>query len=306
MTIFLRLLTVISLFVTLSTGQESFFQSKTVIIPHDEKRYRGGEDSADANDFVLTVADGVGDWRELGVDPGDFSRALTRSVIQQAEQHSELDTSHLLSQACNSAAQKHEGTSTLLVLKLIDYNQELRLEASNLGDSGYALFHVNPQNDTLEMYFRSPPQQKTHNFPYQCGASKGDDPAKAELFFHPDVREGDVVLAFTDGFHDNVFDSGMYHCIEEFTHGGLVTSLSGAADCLARKAYFLGKERNFQSPWMKDLKNFTESGIPTNSQLPRHFDFVGGKHDDITVTIAQIFASSEYRDLSANDTYFRA
>ena len=30
-----------------------------------------------------------------------------------------------------------------------------------------------------------------------------------------DVRDGDVVLVFTDGFHDNVFDSGMVHCIEE-------------------------------------------------------------------------------------------
>ena len=263
-----------------------------MIIPHDEKRYRGGEDSADVNDFVLTVADGVGNWSELGVDPGDFSRALTHSVIQQAEQHPELDTAHLLSQACHSAAQKYNGTSTLLVLKLVEDHQLLKLEASNLGDSGYALFHVNPSNDTLEMYFRSPTQQKTHNYPYQCGASKGDDPAEAELFEHADVREGDVVLAFTDGFHDNVFHSGMYHCVEEFTHTGLVTSLSGAADCLARKAYFLGKEKNYQSPWMKDLKNFTESGIPTNSRLPRDFDFVGGKHDDITVTVAQIFTSS--------------
>ena len=37
-----------------------FFQSKTVIIPHDTKLDRGGEDSADASDTLLTVADGVG------------------------------------------------------------------------------------------------------------------------------------------------------------------------------------------------------------------------------------------------------
>ena len=101
------------------------------------------------------------------------------------------------------------------------------------------------EDDTLEMYFRSPSQQKTHNFPFQCGGDAGDDPETAEKFLHEDVREGDVVLVFSDGFHDNVFDSGMYHCIEEQLYDGLVTSLSEAADCLARKAYFLGKNLEF-------------------------------------------------------------
>ena len=95
------------------------------------------------------------------------------------------------------------------------------------------------------MYFRSPTQQKTHNFPYQCGGEYGDDPAWAEKFLHEDVRDGDVVLVYTDGFHDNIFDSGMPQCIEEQLYDDLVVSLSTAADCLARKAYFLGKNTNF-------------------------------------------------------------
>jgi len=60
-----------------------------------------------------------------------------------------------------------------------------------------------------------------------------------------EVQDGDVVLVFTDGFHDNVFDSGMSQCIEEYTYNGLVTSMSAAADCLARKAYFLGLNPDF-------------------------------------------------------------
>ena len=47
------------------------------------------------------------------------------------------------------------------MLKLIE---DMKIQAANLGDSGYALFHV-LEDDTLEMYFRSPAQQKTHNFP---------------------------------------------------------------------------------------------------------------------------------------------
>ena len=116
-----------------------------------------------------------------------------------------------------------------------------------MGDSGYALFHV-LSDDTLEMYFRSPAQQRTHNFPYQCGSTpdggKGDDPMDADKYIN-EVRDGDVVLVFTDGFHDNVFESGMAHCIEEYTYNGLVTSMGAAADCLARKAYFLGKNPDF-------------------------------------------------------------
>ena len=71
----------------------SFFQSKTVIIPHDEKKHRGGEDAADSNDYVLAVADGVGGWANRGVNPGLYSAELTRSVIQFAEEQPDL-TAH--------------------------------------------------------------------------------------------------------------------------------------------------------------------------------------------------------------------
>ena len=57
-----------------------------MIIPHDDKRYRGGEDSADSNDFILAVADGVGGWALRGVNPGDFSMELTGAVVGMAEQ----------------------------------------------------------------------------------------------------------------------------------------------------------------------------------------------------------------------------
>lgn len=101
----------------------------------------------------------------------------------------------------------------------------MTIEGANLGDSGYALFHVE-DDDTLRMYFRSPSQQKSHNFPYQCGGASGDNPEQAEEFFHYDVQDGDVALVYTDGFQDNVYESGMFQCIEKMLKDGLVTSLS--------------------------------------------------------------------------------
>ena len=82
----------------------SFFQSKTVIIPHDDKRHRGGEDSADVNDFVIAVADGVGGWATRGINPGFFSMELTASVVGMAEINPESTAHELVFQACNHAA----------------------------------------------------------------------------------------------------------------------------------------------------------------------------------------------------------
>ena len=100
----------------------------------------------------------------------------------------------------------------------------------------------------------------------------------------------------------------MYHCIEEFLYDGLVTGLSQAADCLARKAYFLGKNQGFQSPWMKEFKHYKDTGIPVMNPAPENFPFIGGKHDDITVTVAQVFLDrgpdDPHRKLMENDKYF--
>ena len=55
-----------------------------MIIPHDEKMHRGGEDSADSSDKVLIVADGVGGWTLQGINPGLFSQKLTSSMLEKS------------------------------------------------------------------------------------------------------------------------------------------------------------------------------------------------------------------------------
>jgi serine/threonine protein phosphatase PrpC len=58
----------------------AYFESKTVIIPADSKIDRGGEDSAHVSDTIIAVADGVGGWARQGINPGLFSKALTREI----------------------------------------------------------------------------------------------------------------------------------------------------------------------------------------------------------------------------------
>jgi len=98
-------------------GSGAFFQSKTVIIPHDDKLHRGGEDAADSTDQVLTVADGVGGWINKGVNPGIFSAKLTRSLIAASEADPTLLPRDLVKIGCETASEVL-GSATVVALKL--------------------------------------------------------------------------------------------------------------------------------------------------------------------------------------------
>ena len=40
---------------------------------------------------------------------------------------------------------------------------------------------------------------------------------------------------------------------------------------------------------MKEYQYYVEHAIPVASEPPEDYEFIGGKHDDITVTVAQVF-----------------
>lgn len=71
------------------------------------------------------------------------------------------------------------GTATLVTMRIKD---EDTIEATNLGDSGYSLFHVLP-DDSLEMYYRSESQQWAFNAPNQCG-TEGNDASMSDVQLH--------------------------------------------------------------------------------------------------------------------------
>lgn len=58
----------------------AYFKHAASMIPHFEKRHKGGEDAYVNRDDLLVVADGVGGWGEVGVDPGLFSKALVKYI----------------------------------------------------------------------------------------------------------------------------------------------------------------------------------------------------------------------------------
>jgi hypothetical protein len=52
------------------------FACRVFVLPHIQKRHKGGEDAAVLTDRVLAVADGVGGWAENNVDPAIYARRL--------------------------------------------------------------------------------------------------------------------------------------------------------------------------------------------------------------------------------------
>ena len=54
-----------------------------------------------------------------------------------------------------------------------------------------------------------------------------------------------------------------------------LVSYSAVADCIARKAYFLGKDQTYHSPFARSAAKYGKR-------------YLGGKHDDITVVVAQV------------------
>ena len=290
---------------TPSKPQKARFVHKTIIIPHDSKKFRGGEDAASTIDTMLVVADGVGGWANKGVNPGLYSRKLTETItasfaaMEPSEQAS-VDLKQLVHKSNHIAADAHLGSATCTVVRLKDATT---LETLNVGDSGYSIHRRTPDTapsaDNLEVAYASIPGQKGFNFPYQLGGQYGDQVYEPNVTDGPNthtLQDKDVIVVVSDGIIDNIDPQEYHDCISRyqwsdqldvpskadfdakykgyFDESELV-SYSAVADCIARKAYFLGKDQTYFSPFARSAANYGKR-------------YIGGKHDDITVVVAQV------------------
>jgi protein phosphatase PTC7 len=279
---------------------------KTIIIPHDDKKFRAGEDAASTTDHMLVVADGVGGWANKGVNPGLYSRKLTETIASifssmSPSEQAAVDLKKLVHKSNHIAADAHLGSATCTVVRLKDATT---LETLNVGDSGYSIHRrvvsENPGEFELEVVYASVPGQKGFNFPYQLGGQYGDQIYEPNVTDGPNTHElqdKDVIVVVSDGIIDNMDPHEYHDCIRRYQWSDSLfgdevktafharykgyfddkelVSYSAVADCIARKAYFLGKDRSYHSPFARSAANYGKQ-------------FVGGKHDDITVVVAQV------------------
>jgi len=281
------------------------FRHKTVIIPHDDKKDRGGEDAAATSSDFLIVADGVGGWARHGVNPGLFSKLLVDTILKfgqelqdEEEQEKDLSSSSFLTDVVDRAnhytATKHLGSATCTTLQLVvDEKEQPLLRTLNVGDSGYSIHRYNATTEALDVVFVSEVGQKRFNYPHQLGGPDNGDAVKdvAISTTHTDIIPStDIIVVYSDGVSDNLYphqfnDDCLKFKFDKENNKVELLSHSWSADCIARKSYFLGKDKNFDSPFAQGGR---ESGFYPN--------YKGGKHDDITVVVAQITDEDEKDD----------
>jgi protein phosphatase PTC7 len=189
----------------------------------------------------LGVADGVGSWREYGVDPRDFSHKLMEecaNILVEATSNATLggrkfrrmiSPAELLAQAYERVKAENVIGSTTACVALFD-NVRHQLHFSNLGDSGIiVLRHIDsdvagslkrdrekPRTERttdLRVAFVSQQQLRSFNHPFQLGwtGQEIDDTehhsfktARDSCTSSIHVRRGDIVIMATDGLFDNV------------------------------------------------------------------------------------------------------
>lgn len=165
---------------------------------------------------VLGVADGVGGWRDLGIDPSKFSSSLMKQCQRLVEQDKDVFSNcnninektplDVLIESYNALLENKDpnliGSSTACILV---FNRDSKyLYTANLGDSGFVIIRDNKivhRSQEQEHYFNAPFQLAI--LPNLSGDSFNDKPQSAAVSSF-ELAEGDFIVLGTDGLWDNL------------------------------------------------------------------------------------------------------
>mmetsp|Transcript_1085 Transcript_1085/g.1239 ORF Transcript_1085/g.1239 Transcript_1085/m.1239 type:complete len:264 (+) Transcript_1085:96-887(+) len=248
------------------------FNATAVCIPHPAKAQRGGEDAffISSDGKSLGVFDGVGGWNKHGVDPGVFSKALALGCKKAAENGVKKPTD-MMKHAYKLVAGV-PGSSTAIVITL----QDGRLRSANIGDSGFMLL----RQDMEKIHaLRSHEQQHGFNHPYQLATVVPSDLPDNADELDVDVKRGDVIICYSDGFSDNIYTSDAVDILRRHLTGSPSNpvDIDGFSKELAFSAFQLASKPDYVSPFVK------------NAQAQGYDRVSGGKMDDITVIAGYIY-----------------
>ncbi|KAA1471182.1 protein serine/threonine phosphatase 2C [Dentipellis sp. KUC8613] len=259
------------------------------------------EDMRNQSGVSFGVADGVGGWVESGVDPSLFSQALMYHAhryaknawpgepeidpTQDYEDREEVEGWELSPGECLALA--HDGvmreravlagSSTACIINLNASNGVLR--AANLGDSGFMIIR------SSAVFYRQPSQTHFFNCPLQLAKLPShvdhedmavDMPSDADLY-ETKLRDGDIVIAYTDGLSDNVFNN------EILSLCSLVSRAGGPEDMQVQT--MADRTVEYARACMSSKVRVT----PFEKAAAREGLFYrGGKMDDVTVVVALV------------------
>jgi protein phosphatase PTC7 len=274
-------------------------------LPHRDKRHKGGEDSYCSDDNLIAVADGVGGWNEVGVDPALYSKDLCNDILKEFKKSENTtktaNTIDIFDKACKQF--KHRGSSTCCICR-IDNEKSNVIETLNLGDSGYLLLRPyseeNNNNLKFKIMFKSEEQTHGFNFPFQVGEG-GDNPRSADINSH-EVKPYDIIVLATDGLWDNLSNENIIKIIHSYfskiaevqkelinkenkdseennlsevlssKNKFIIPNVNALSEYITKTAEHMSLDKNYKSPFSERSKGL----------------YIGGKHDDITIIVAQM------------------
>lgn len=239
---------------------------------------------------VIGVADGVGGWRQYGVDPGQFSMQLMQSCerLVKAGYFVSDQPARLLAQGFSEmqASKKPVIGSSTACLAMLSH-RDGKLYTANIGDSGLLVVRDG------RVVHRSSEQQHYFNTPYQLSLPPTDmesdvlaDLPEAADRYEFNVEDGDVIILATDGIFDNVPDHLLVEQVDSlrgFTNDA--SKVQACANSIALIARSLSRDENFLSPFAKNARASGFKGV------------MGGKEDDVTVILAAV----NYNTTNATD-----
>ncbi len=248
---------------------------------------------------ALGVADGVGgmvQFASYGVNAAAYASELmggSQHALQpggaagQGGQSSVDDRAAAAVDAAAAEAQAY-GASTIIVLVL----EGASVGVANLGDSGFMLLRKAQRR--MEVVTSSHEQQHSWNCPYQLThlpdgliarlPSISLDKASDCEQYCVQVREGDLLLLFSDGLRDNLHEReilAIADCALSPSFGELVGLADHATppDRLARSLALAAQQRSLD-PTAK---------VPFCEYSRQHgYPCTGGKEDDITIVAAWV------------------
>ncbi|RNF01831.1 protein phosphatase 2C [Trypanosoma rangeli] len=231
-------------------------------VPHPSKVKNGGEDAFLVHTNGIGVADGVGGYARVGIDPAVFTRNVmrfTRHALEKDQNRGTITALEALNYGFAEAQKKRQlGGCPVSLVTLVDGRFASVL---NLGDCGTICLR------SSKLFFATAAQQHRFNCPYQLPEDLPSAGDRTTL----ELSEGDVFLCASDGLLDNVDISDILQRLRDVERHGC----QYVAETLVEEACRNGADEKFMSPF---AKNANAMG----------YHYTGGKEDDVTVVVAQL------------------
>mmetsp|Transcript_33275 Transcript_33275/g.53620 ORF Transcript_33275/g.53620 Transcript_33275/m.53620 type:complete len:495 (-) Transcript_33275:8947-10431(-) len=250
---------------------------------------------------TVCVADGVFQWREKGIDAGEWSRFLVRTVRHQSQHHVRDEETSVENKDYNGDAWYDMYTSMDLPIPMVPlphpkklleiaetklgettiqgsstaciacvHGIDNRMYVACLGDSGICLYRKGKG-----LIFHTPEQEHSFGYPFQLGHHEASDKASDALVAHMGVQKGDVVIVASDGLFDNVSQTEIANIVSKHSNSrskhATMKAATVCANELAGTAFTNSMDKTKDSPWAEMASE--------EYNLVWH----GGKKDDVTV-----------------------